>query len=441
MRRILAAVLIICFTTVVFICCDKDPKQENAVTAINSPSISDQPNEPAGSLFDPVTDCDNRFVSVETNLLELEDMVIWQSFASPYILYYDKATGDSGALCAKPECMHMEKQNNADCLAYMGPGSKPASFCCYRGQIYWVGGYKQSGSYEQNALYRMNPDSSGKKLLFSFNPPDGHAPQEYRIHRGRLYLRCVTNRVTDGVPGSSLAIISTPIETKDFRVDYETEVPDTNPWSNIMRFIGDNVYFAYIYNAGEENGYVTKVIRHDINTGENEEIISDGALEGALTGFWIEPDGTMILAPYHKNTYRDMKIYRSVNGGPLEAFAPLCDENGEFTTRFFSGGIMWGIKSSEDGKSREIWIRDLEGNTLYKGALPKDFLKGTAHEDETLLFAGMACGTDSILMIYQFMRKDEERSAGDVLPSVIQFLVQYRLTENGLEEQLLIAGT
>ncbi|MBO4879972.1 MAG: hypothetical protein J5544_06895 [Clostridia bacterium] len=438
MKRMIACILLMLLTVLMPACSSGWGQQANAPTYVPQGSLLPETYPDAGtsdSLFDPVTDCDNRYINLEGNIAELDGMLIWSHF-NDYLHYYDKETGDTGVLCAKPECMHDEKPGNTECLAYTGGSHRANSVSYYCGQIYWVGGYRQNGSYEQNALYRMNPDSSGKELLFSFNPPDGYAPQEYMIHRGRLYLRCVTNRVTDGVPGMSLAILSTPIEKKDFRMDYETVVPDRNAWSNIIRFIGDNVYFAYTYDADGEDGYVTKVIRHDINTGENEEILSDDALTEPLRSFWIEPGGTMIFTQYGYDP--EASIWRSDNGEQLRPIAKHHDEDGRFRAQFVSDGVIIGSDGASPGDqvNREIWMRDFEGKTLFKGLLTTDFLKGTPYEGQNRFGAVYLGNKESIFWIPSFKNPDYGKTPAEDRNTY--FLICYRLTENGLVEEPLI---
>ncbi|MBO4879969.1 MAG: hypothetical protein J5544_06880 [Clostridia bacterium] len=404
-----------------------------------SPSVTQQVKptaevHPTAEPRNPETDCDNRFVSVETDLIELDDMFLWRG-NTDYLLYYDKAAADTGVLCGKPECMHYDKKSNRDCTGYVGASVYSLSY--YEGKIWFVGELRENGSSDQFGLYRMEPDGSGKELLFSFNPPEGYAPQEYRIHRGRLYLRCATDRVTDGVPGMNLAIVSTQLETKDFRVDYEETLPDANPWSNYMRFIGDNVYFAYTYDEGRES-FTTKVVRIDTNTGESELILTDGALTEPLRGFWIDRDGSMFFAQYGYDP--DAMLYRSENRGTLEATASLHDEDGRFSTVFVGDGVFIGIDTAaEDGDENgyEVWLRDFGGNTLYKGPLTTDFLAGTEYESGDIRPSTMTGDTDCIFWVFTIKNPNAAGGSSPYSRSTC-FLVRYKLTANGLEEQPLI---
>lgn len=436
MKRFASAFLIAMMLISLTACAGNADGKDNAEGFSAVPqqdSESPQTPEPKAEYrFDPETDCDNRFISLETDLIELDNMYVWRG-DSNYLIYFDKETGDSGVLCPKPECVHNEVQNNRECLGYSGDRRKSLSY--YQGKIYFAGYDHEAGSQYHTAFFRMNRDCSEKEKLFDFDPPQEYNPLEYRVHRGRIYMRCAGNRVVNGETFESLAILSTPLNEWDYRVEYEDTVPDTNPFSNYMRFIGDDVYFAYTYQESE-GVYMTKVIRYDRNSLESEELIADRSMTEPMRGFWVDPDGTMIFAPYGYDP--DAKIFRAKDG-KLEVLGDLHDEDGRFSTVFVGDGAIFGTcgaSGPEDMQNKDVWIRDFDGNTIYKGPLTLHFLEGTPYEGNNLFPATMTGDKESLY--WHISMKNLNYSSNSSQMHLLQILIKYRITENGLEEEMQI---
>ena len=109
-----------------------------------------------------------------------------------YLMFYDKASGISGPLCAKPECMH----DTTDCNAFI---DIPLGICYYDGRIYWVG---NNGSGD-DCLYSCATDGSDRKevALVREMPPTHHKTygnSTIFCHRGYCYVAFNTSTVENG---------------------------------------------------------------------------------------------------------------------------------------------------------------------------------------------------------------------------------------------------
>ena len=440
MKKTIACIMLITLTIAFNFACTPG----SAGTNTPSPVVTDEPTAlppteaptPFEYVFDRETDFDNRFATIGTNIAELDDMIVWYEPTSErFMMYYDKAADEYGVLCAKPECIHDGIRDNPNCIGYITGLSKIPSLSYYMGKLYWKEYYHAEGSNSFSALFRMDPDSSNMERVFSIETPEGYAPQEMLIHRGRLYMRCVQNRVVNGVPSNTVAVISTPIDRNDFRIDCEEVTNDpADTWSNFMSFIGDSVYLCVGYKQ-EDGPQVTKVFRIKCETGESEEILSETAINEHLADFWIEPDGTMYFSPIGNEA--DAKLWRYADG-KLEPFAELGDADGRFQSQSLCNGIICGTDKAANGISFEVWLRDFNRETLYKGPLTRHFIDGTQFENEKAYFICITGGRDSLLVCYS-IRIPGAPLQGTDEQRWVSYLVRYSLTENGLEEKLLIA--
>ena len=70
--------------------------------------------------FDPNTDCFTVGSFTLQGLAETEDAYYWRKPFGGYIFYSDKGSGEFGALCGKPDCIHEKDKTNAECIALVG---------------------------------------------------------------------------------------------------------------------------------------------------------------------------------------------------------------------------------------------------------------------------------------------------------------------------------
>ena len=93
------------------------------------------------------------------------------------IMYMDKATGISGPLCGKPECLH----NSSSCNAYIARWTDGLSV--YDGKLYWVD--------SRSTIMRMNLDGTDRETVDQLAGGSfAHVKQDPTVffHRGYVYM-------------------------------------------------------------------------------------------------------------------------------------------------------------------------------------------------------------------------------------------------------------
>ncbi len=220
------------------------------------PEQQPEPQQTGNFTFDPETDYDNRYGSlISCNMLETEDAFYLQSRnGNGFLYYYDKTTGDTGVLCPRPECVHDEKRDNAECAGYIG--SELTTLQYYQGKLWY---FNQTKGL-MFGLYRMNPDGSEKELVHEFDPagtPLEFGNRRLYIHRGMIYHAGYRQEIKNAAVFHKLVYGCIPMEDttiggKEVKAweYYEILERDTiNQPQPTMFFAGDSAYMFYDYDG------------------------------------------------------------------------------------------------------------------------------------------------------------------------------------------------
>lgn len=427
-KSFISTFLILSFIILQFGCANaKNPQKpdESAVPDGSAP----------GNSFDPQTDFDNRFATQYLFLAENDGVFVWKPVVQSELLrYYVKETGESGVLCSKPECMHRDHIYNDECNGCVFSAVRALSY--YNGQLYWVGYY--SGSDAANALYRMDPDSTGRELVWKVDPPSDFAVKEYEVHRGKLYGLCVNQTVSAGEPQYSMAVICADLNDAHFEtVLYDEFVCQIfYADSAMIRFVGNRVYMAYSY-QDQDGKDLFKVMRWDSKTEAAAELFSTYEIPSAVQSMWINENEDMVLVPLLTDD-QEQKLYR-VRGGALEAYLNRLDENGEFNGCHISDGIICNYESVRgEWFDSKVWIRDFEGNTLFKGQLPTDFLAETPGEIKACSIMTTIRDGNAIIVPFSIPYLSSAEGGGI---ETAYYLARYEITEGGLRPTLMLSCT
>ncbi|MBO4878961.1 MAG: hypothetical protein J5544_01740 [Clostridia bacterium] len=314
-------------------------------------------------------DFDNRFGNQYDCVAETEDAVYFARMSGKYICYYDKDSGENGVLCAKPECEHDEKPGNTGCDGYVDLNGVSLNY--YGGKLYFVKNSSRAESASGLSLMRMEPDGTGKELVFRIDLPDEkYAPQRFYMHRGKLYGCNYTMGVTDGAPSQSANVTSWDLETGEFSVVYEDTEFDGMPMVKLF-FFDKYMYictYGVQYPEGNINSPVQKltVNRWDTEKDSMEELYHSGSegFPGGMSEIWVESENEVYLTAVSPNDGCS-RVYRLNRNEIEEMFA--FDE--PLILHFVEGGVA--SAGCRDGQFF-LKIKDLSGNTVYDGTCPSD---------------------------------------------------------------------
>ena len=155
----------------------------------------------------------------------------------PGLIYYvDKASGASGPLCGRPECMH----NSSACNAYIGPCGY--GICFYDGKLIFAAEeYAENGAYEGVCIYRMNPDGTDREKIGELISPDesnAFMNTSYMVHRGHLFFGGIKGEIRDGAYEYFNFVYDYDLGSKKRSVIYEV----SNEGMMRMQPVGDDLY-------------------------------------------------------------------------------------------------------------------------------------------------------------------------------------------------------
>ena len=443
------------------------PSETNAPTAsvTAEPGATENPyptQDPARAAFDPETDYDNRFAElIIGSMAETEDAYYLMSWATQFLHYYDKITGDSGVLCPRPECMHDDGPTRADLNQCMGKIDSPqASLSVFGDRLYWV---ESSYEYRDFCVFSMALDGSDKQLVSKLGiSTKEYQPQNFWIHRGYAYFFSDMAKVIHGSPTNLCSIVRVSIETAEKQEIFSRYSYMTGEWT--LRFIGDDVYIQCGYDGADgsvfENGEPqtqedmkvlkenTVILRWNPYMTEPEVLIEEPSLnQPDPDNFYVEPDGTIWFVRrrpedpevnFWEEGFREISYLcrRDPDGTVTEVFDSMIDGELYYMRNIYDGGMIM----IQDLRAKEgtpiMCITDLEGNIVFKGDLPTAFVErvpeGASQKSMKYLSPYiMLCERSGFVACFDInFPMDETHPAR-------QYYVRYDITEEGLVETFL----
>ena len=342
-----------------------------------APGITEAPEstgKPVSAHTGP--DYDNRFGMNLDNLIETEDAYYFRSFGSCwlYYYYYDKASGERGVLCAKPECMHDEGKGDSSCNGLVAVTGTTVNY--WDGRIHY-----RSNSGPKMALFSVALDGSDKQVDLTIDDSvtmSGITPQRLDYHRGMLYGYDINSVVRDGEPYKQMIIFSIDPETGEFREIYSALNNDGGITAPYLVYKQNFVYISYDdYSVDEDYKLVDltwHLLRWNIDTEEMEEVaaanseeLNDTSLEHRI---FVGDDGRVWFVP-RSNMAAPLKVYLLEDGSISEAFS--FDTTGAC---FMIQGAAVTIFMFE-----ERWeVRRLDGSLIWEGELDTSWLDGLDEE-------------------------------------------------------------
>ncbi|MBR0156729.1 MAG: hypothetical protein IJM20_04315 [Clostridia bacterium] len=419
---------------------DSSDSPEASAIPVDSASPSDtaapENTEAPGStfvpyVFNPDTDVDNRFANAYCSIVERENMFVWAAYGDSAICFFDKEADYGGVLCSKPECDH--SPDTAGCNG----GIPVKSICCCEDKLYLLPSWstKEDKSWH---IFKMNLDSTGREVFMTIpDAEDGSVTlMNMYIHRGRMYFVNHYSFVEDGVPMEKYALLSCDLASHnaaELKPVFEFE---SKSWFvSRLFFAGDRIYlFA---TPGIDGHYKLMVWCYDTVTGETStaaDVILDDDYFTA-SDFWVTQEGEILVCQSAVIASQNVKIYKIVDN-ELEVYMEFEETDGPWhgTAVFDDAVAALRLTGEKSPRQYEVWIRDHEGNTIYKGPL-------CAHDRDGNIVPSFDninwqyYSHDRIMMCVSVYTTAGETEVADE----VYYFVEYEITDSGLEEKTLVA--
>ncbi len=400
-----------------------------------SSCVSSSPEEPAAStdaallIYNSETDADNRYLNAPDSITELDNVFIWHKDTLGTFYYYDKESGSGGVLCNKPDCTH----DSEECGGISG-GARPTVWY-YEGKLHWL--MLRTQNPNERLISRMNLDTTQREIFMTIPdiPELGIPLIKTFLHRGKIFLERRGQVVEQGEPKWRYHLSICDVITHDASEEktvLEFDAEDSFSQSVLYYCLGSRVYILSNYNDGE---YKLMIWMYDIEK-DSLSVVTDITFENDdfyYGSFKVTPEGDIYLASFPMTLEDNVKVCRIVDNR-LTDFMYFEDEDFIGATPFVCEDTLLAIKQIDPGTSNyRIWVKDYEGNTLYKGELTTGFKEG--HEP------GFQCtGCNYIYASKERIIIDfiESKLVNTEPTASYDYLIEYEITENGLVEKPLV---
>ena len=353
---------------------------QNNTPSVTNPTDADDPIQ-----FAPEKNAQNKYLMGDTNFLETDGFFLGTADLNGYLLYYDKASGISGVLCADPSCAH----DSYECGGKIG-GDLSLSY--YDGKLYWVG--QEGSAFMKDYLWQSDLSGMNRKKIMEI-PRDEiitpYQPQRYVIHQGKLYIMGSASVVDGTQTGKRKSLLSIPLTGDEgFTTVYDEVLP--NAVDNERYIFVDGFIYIYMYSFDEEsstkNLTVTKV---DIAKNTSEVIYQENDITELLGDFWVTEDHELYLSG---STDEKAYLWKIENGSKKEiTFWPVDEVN---DPDVMDGIVMFMTR--DENKIRYVDIRNLSGETIYKGKLFPSAISELEKDPNTYNFAVVGGDTEKIII-------------------------------------------
>lgn len=319
--------------------------------------------------FAPEKNAQNKYLGGFTNFLETDGFFLGTADLNGYLLYYDKASGISGVLCADPSCAH----DSYECGGKIG-GDLSLSY--YDGKLYWVG--PEGSAYMKDYLWQSDLSGMNRKKIMEI-PWDEirmpYQPQRYVIHQGKLYIMGSASVVDGTQTGKRKSLLSIPLTGDEgFATVYDEVFPNAVDNERYI-FVDGFIYILYMYSFDEESfTYNFSVTKVDIAKNTSEVVYQENDITDILGNIWVTENHEIYLTGSTK-TETEAYLWKLENGEKIE----ITSWSGE---RLSTPDVMDEIVLclSYDNDIRWADIRDLTGKTIYSGKLFPDVIPELEHD-------------------------------------------------------------
>ena len=315
--------------------------------------------------YAPEKNAQNKYLMGYTNFQEADGFFLGTAEVNGYLLYYDKASGISGVLCADPSCVHDGKE----CGGNIG-GVLSLSY--YDGKLYWVG--PEGSAYMKDYLWQSDLSGMNRKKIMEIpgdeiNMP--YQPQRYVIHQGKLYIMGSASVVDGTQTGKRKSLLSIPLTGEDgFTTVYDEVLP--NAVDNERYIFVDGFVYISMETFDDMSSRDLTITKVDIAKNTSEVIYQETDMTEYLGNIWVTENHEIYLTG---STDQEAYLWKLENGVKTE----ITSWSGE---RISTPDVMDGIVLclSYDNDIRWADIRDLTGKTIYSGKLFPDVIPELEHD-------------------------------------------------------------
>lgn len=263
-RIVIAAVLVL--ASVFSIGCNTDHSQNNVNT------------ETKESRFLYV---DNGFSACNNGILYFTEPQLG-SDKEPFIYAADINTGECLPLCAKPECLHNEKE----CNAYLdGQNGCNPLFAVSDSRLYWRG-FKKEKNEVATVLYSLDLDGLMRKeeMVLDNELEEAMNVGFLGIYNGKLFRCGSGEEVRDSVPVYSVTVYSQELsENSEPKILFREE-----GYNAILSRMHENALYIACFSHGEERKLL--ILSYNMDDETLSELYSGNEYPGSAQGIFIVDD-------------------------------------------------------------------------------------------------------------------------------------------------------
>ena len=289
--------------------------------------------------------------------------------ANDSLIFYDKASGISGPLCAKPECMH----DTPDCNAYIG---FPLCMCYYDGRIYWV----SMGDGGDDRLYSCATDGSDRKEIAVVREMPATHQMNFSqwilfCHRGYCYVAFNTSIVENGVNVGHNYLYAISLKTGE---KYEVLDDLSGPYISGptldfgMYAIGNDIYILSDDGSVDDVVDITPIILRVFHSKTREleticKIVPPTDNLILMGNLKVTPERDIYICTWHKDDEGNRivsveKVIPEENRSEV-VFTPDCSD----TSVEFTEDYIFKVPIIEDDGSVTLEAWDYDGNPISFG--------------------------------------------------------------------------
>lgn len=317
------------------------------------------------SQFPAEKNAQNKYLMGVTNFQEADGFFLGTVGFEELLLYYDKASGISGVLCADPSCAHDGKE----CGGNIGGG---LSLSYYDGKLYWVG--PEDSQLQKDYLWQSDLSGMNRKKIMEISWDEirmPYQPQRYVIHQGKLYIMGSASVVEGTQTGKRKSLLSIPLTGEDgFTTVYDEVL--SNAVDNERYIFVDGFVYISMETFDDMSSRDLTITKVDIAKNTSEVIYQETDMTEYLGNIWVTENHEIYLTG---STDKEAYLWKLENGAKTE----ITSWSGE---RISTPNVMDGIVLclSYDNDIRWADIRDLTGKTIYSGKLFPDVIPELEHD-------------------------------------------------------------